>query len=397
MQSTSTSSTYSLRMKRTWLLVALSFAGCVANDDAGNDTDLALVDSTPVDGKGDAPGWEAAATLHVGTSLADFAAAGSRRIHSLWIAGSATNPVPLTIEARAANEGDVRIAVLGPLTNGTRAVLAADGYASRTRAASVSIDVAEPGEHLVVIGSYNLETDAAYTLSAACDGPGCDASRVDALATPKDGALVGDKQRLVSMELGDMLVGYGADIEVELWASAPMQSWNGQPIAVSQASGSQINAIVPDSVQPGDDLRLVVREPGGRTIDTGVMTRFAPEPTAFARLDSILYGDIASLQIAGVVGFFEGVADLRLRSETRHIELAQDTLHASRPGQVGNGLNAFDATFLPDLAVAATDGELLSVGYINGNGDYRRLGCFEYCNNLSGLSSCTGGPRPCPL
>ena len=59
--------------------------------------------------------------------------------------------------------------------------------------------------------------------------------------------------------------------------------------------------------------------------------------------------------------------------------------------------DAFDATFLPDLSVAATDGELLSVGFINGNGDYRRLGCFEYCNNLSGLSSCTGGPRACPL
>jgi hypothetical protein len=26
----------------------------------------------------------------------------------------------------------------------------------------------------------------------------------------------------------------------------------------------------------------------------------------------------------------------------------------------------------------------------------RPLGCFEYCNNLSGLSSCTGGARPCP-
>jgi hypothetical protein len=60
------------------------------------------------------------------------------------------------------------------------------------------------------------------------------------------------------------------------------------------------------------------------------------------------------------------------------------------------GFNSFDATFLPDLNVAAHDGEILSVGFINGNGDYRRLGCFEYCNNLSGLSSCTGGERTCP-
>ena len=91
----------------------------------------------------------------------------------------------------------------------------------------------------------------------------------------------------------------------------------------------------------------------------------------------------------------------RLRVESLHvvldcIELAQDIKRMDRPGMVGNGFNAFDATFMPDLSVAATDGELLSIGYINGNGGYRRLGCFEYCNNLSGLSSCTGGARPCP-
>ena len=88
---------------------------------------------------------------------------------------------------------------------------------------------------------------------------------------------------------------------------------------------------------------------------------------------------------------------MRLYSETHHRELATHTIHADKPGMIGNGFGAFDATFIPDLSVAATDGELLSVGFINGNGDYRRLGCFEYCNNLSGLSSCTGGPRVCPL
>jgi hypothetical protein len=132
-------------------------------------------------------------------------------------------------------------------------------------------------------------------------------------------------------------------------------------------------------------------------LDTGVTTRFLPVPTNFVRLDAILYGDIASLQIAGSVGFFEGQADLRLRSVTRNRELAAYTARADRPGMVGNGFGAFDATFMPDLSVAATDGEILSVGFITGNGDHRRLGCFEYCNNLSGLSSCTGGSRPCPM
>ena len=42
------------------------------------------------------------------------------------------------------------------------------------------------------------------------------------------------------------------------------------------------------------------------------------------------------------------------------------------------------------------NGELMSVGTFNGNGDYTRLGCFQYCNDLSGMETCTGGPRTCP-
>jgi len=176
-----------------------------------------------------------------------------------------------------------------------------------------------------------------------------------------------------------------------------MQPWNATRVATSTASGTQVNATVPGSVNDGDDLKLVVRKGGGgRVLDTGITTRFVTAPAAFARLDSIVYGDTGSLQIGGVVGTFEGVADMQLYSETRETAVARQTVRVDRPGQVGNGLNAFDATFRPDVAIAPHDGEILSVGYINGNGDYRRLGCFEYCNNLSGLSSCTGGARGCP-
>jgi hypothetical protein len=382
----------------TWLrtLFALSLVACV-DAEALDDTDLASADEAPVSAeKSDAPGWQPAATLHANTSLHDLASAGSRHVHSIWVAGTNNNRVPLTISARTSNDYDVRIAVLGPAVNGTRPVLAADGYSSRKRAVSVSLDVAKSGEHLVVVGSYNLATETFYELSAACTGTGCGVSRVDALATPKDFALVGDSSRLVQMIIGDMLIGYG-DLEVEVWRSPPMQWWNATLVATSQASGSQVNVIAPSVVRWGDDLRLVVREAGGgRVLDTGVTTRFLPVPTNLVRFDAILYGDIASLQIAGSTGFFEGQADLRLRSVTRNVELAEYTAYADRPGMVGNGFNAFDATFMPDLSVAATDGELLSIGTINGNGDYRRLGCFEYCNNLSGLSSCTGGARACP-
>lgn len=361
--------------------------------------DLALaetevVPNVPEGGADGAATWDVAETLHANSRLNNFAEANHRSVHSLWIAGSNMNRVPLEISARAGDGYDVRIAVLGPIVNGSRAVLAADGYGAAKRAVSVSIDVATRGEHLVVVGSHDLATDTFYELLAQCDN--CD-SRVDVLATPKDFSLVGDEHGLVSMMLGDVMLGYNADVEVELWASPPMQWWNGTQIGSSIASGTQVNAIMPSTVKAGDDLRLVVREAGGRVLDSGLVTRYMPTATAFARLDNILYGDIASLQIAGVVGFYEGVADLRLYSETNHREIAQDTKRIEFPGQVGNGFNAFDATFIPDYSVAATDGELLSVGFINGNGDYRRLGCFEYCNNLSGLSSCTGGPRTCPI
>lgn len=385
----------------TWLrtLFALSLVACVDHAEVGDDVEMASDESTTLaTGKADAPGWETAPTLHADTSLFEFASAGARRVHSLWVAGSSTSRVPLTIAASTSDDNDVRIAVLGPIDgNGTRPVLAADGYSSRKHSVSVSLNIATSGELLVVMGSYNLASDTSYELSASCTGAGCAPSRVDALASPKDFALVGDSSRLIQMTLGDMLVGTG-DFEVELWRSPPMLPWAATKVATSQASGNQVNVIAPyPAVRWGDDVRLVVREAGGgRILDSGVTTRFLPAPSNFVRLDAILYGDIASLQIAGAVGFFEGQADLRLRSETHHRDIAATTIYADRPGMVGNGFNAFDATFSPDYSVAARDGELLSVGFINGNGDYRRLGCFEYCNNLSGLSSCTGGARTCP-
>jgi len=263
-----------------WLrvLLAVSLAACV-DEKVDNDLDQAAVDTTTVatdmsDGT-DGTGWDGAPTLHANTALHDSASAGSRRVHSLWVSGSNNNRVPLTIAAQTSDDYDVRIAVLGPLTNGTRAVLGADGYSMRKHAVSVSIDVAEPGEHLVVVGSFGLATDTFYELTAACTGPSCGVSRVDALATPKDGAVVGDADGLVQMLLGDVLIGYG-DVEVEVWASPHDSMGTPKQVTSSYASGSQVNAIMPASVNPGDDLRFVVREPEGRILDTGVLVRFAP-------------------------------------------------------------------------------------------------------------------------
>lgn len=381
--------------KLAFLAALLPFAACM--DQTVTDSDLAIEDSNPVIASKADAAWESAATLHEGASLFDHAGANARRVHSLWISGSNMNHVPMSIDATAVDGGSVRIAVLGPIVNGVRPVLAADGYTSNKGGAHVTLDVSKPGEHLVVVGSYNLASDTSYTLSASCPGPdGCGVSRYDVLATPKAGALVGDSERLVSMMLGDVMVGHPYDVQVELWASPPMQSWNARKISTSTASGLQVNAILPTTVAAGDDLKLVVKQPNGAILDSGVVVRYAPTKTAFARLDNILYGDIASLQIAGVVGFFEGVADMRLYSESREMTLADVAVHADQPGHEGIGWGSFDATFAPDLSRAPHDGEILSVGYLNGNGDYSRMGCFQYCNNLSGLSSCTGGPRACP-
>ncbi|MEJ7596975.1 MAG: hypothetical protein WKG01_03610 [Kofleriaceae bacterium] len=373
----------------------LLLAACAASP-AELDLDLAAADATGAvgtGGKADA-GWVDAATLHAGVRVFDRANVNSRRVHAVWLAGNKAAPIVIDVAATAAEGHDVRFAVLGPLVRGKRAVLAADGYASRERSSHASVEIETTGEHLIVVGSYRLESETFYDLELHADAePG----QVDALASPKSGALVGDAQRLVSLQLGDALVSRTFDIEVELWSSPPMQHWNATKVATSSASGNQVNFIVPSSVHDGDDLQLVVRAAGGRTLDSGVLARFSAVSGAFARTDAILYGDLVSLQIAGVVGFFEGVAELVLRSETYKRDIAHDTLHADQPGQVGNGLNAFDATFAPELTDpnVPRNGEKLSVGFINGNGDYSRLSCFEYCNDLSGTDTCTGGPRGC--
>lgn len=385
----------------TRLLLLAVVAACTDAVDA----DMQLASDEAIADKADgSTDWAVAPTLHAGARVFDGATAAGRRVHPLWLAATPATPTSFDLEVRAADGHDVRVAVLGPLANNARPVLAADGYASRKRTVSVHVDSTLTGEHLVVVGSFNLQTQTYYDVVARCPTP-ADCERMDILSSPKVGALVAtDTDRLLSMQLGPVLDNRDFDVEVHLFTSAPNQPWNATHLATSVASGSQVNTILPPSLQPGDDITLVVREAGGRILDTGVRTRFAPTATAFARTDAILYGDIASLQISGVVGFFEGTADLTLHSETHNRDIATFTAHADQPGAAGVGFGAFDATFTPALETEPgvlnpnlpRNNELLSVGYINGNGDYRRLGCFEYCNDLAGTNTCTGGPRACP-
>src|SRR5688500_12654229 len=157
LHSSSTSTTKRTRMTSLKALLALSLVGgCVASDEdiaTGDDMELADADSAPLgSAKADAPGWETAATLHANTKQFDMVGPGSRRVHSLWVDGSPSSKVPLTITANASEGFDVRIAVLGPVgANGARTTLAADGYSTRKRRASVALNLSTRGEHIVVV------------------------------------------------------------------------------------------------------------------------------------------------------------------------------------------------------------------------------------------------------
>lgn len=373
--------------------LAILFTACTS--EPISDLELATeTDSDFTDGKVDAS-WVDAPTLHVGERVWNHAEVGGRKVFPVWL----ERGLAIDVVATAANEDSVRIAVLGPLRDGKRDVIGAAGYGSPRANIEMTIETPDSGEYLVVVGSHELATATTFQLATYC--PDCSGPETDILAEPKAGALVG-VDRLVSMQLGRVLADRDFDVEVELFASPPAQPWNMVKVATSVASGTQVNVIVPASVAPADDLTLVVREAAGRILDTGVVTRFAPTLTSIVRTDALLYGDLVSLDASGIAGAFEGVIELELHSEQRGITIAESVSHNDRPGQVGNGFAAFDAHFNPELEISGQlnpnlprNGELLSIGVIDGNGGYRRLACFEYCNDLSGMETCTGGPRTC--
>ncbi len=386
---------------------ASCLASCVASSGTGSepaDPNLALAAQDAVGGTGD--GWDVGPTLHVGERLRGHAAVHGRRVYPVWIAGTSAAPVPLDVVATAADGSDVRIAVLGPLRGGARPVLGAGGYAQPRGNVELSIDVATAGEHLIVVGAFDLASESTFTVATHCET--CESGATDILAGPKAGALVGTGDRILHGVLGDVLADRTDDVAIEVWASAPAHPAEAQLVATaiaSLASGTQLNVVLPPSLQAGDDLLLVVRDPSsGAMIDSGVLTRFAPEAAALVRTDALIYGDTVSVAASGIVGAFEGRARMSLRSEAHHLVIDETSVTADRPGQVGNGWTAFDTTFAPEITdehgtinpALPRNGDLLSIGTLDGNGGYRRLGCFEYCNDPSGHAACSGGTRTCP-
>jgi hypothetical protein len=364
-------------------LLALVLTACVTIPTGSapipDDPDLALA-SGDAAAEPDGP-WDVAPTLHVGERATGQALAHGRRVYPIWIAGTEAAPVPLDVIATAIGDGDdVRVAVLGPQRGGVRPVLAAGGYAQPRGNIELSLDLTTTGQYLIVVGAFDLARETSFRVQTHCEA--CDPATTDVLASPKDGALTGTGDRTVHAKLGD--AARELAVSVELWASPPAHPAEAHRVA----SSSSFDLAVPATVRAGDDLRVVVTQVDGTPIDTGVATRFAPEATALVRTDALLYDDAYGVSASGIIGLYEGRAQLSMRSEARHLEITETTVIADRPGMIGNGMNAFDATLQPELAEATppVDGELLSIGALDGNGTYVRLGCFAY----------RGETRPCP-
>ncbi|MEO7096123.1 MAG: hypothetical protein ABI175_22870, partial [Polyangiales bacterium] len=357
--------------------LSTSLSACLDSGGASSgpaDPDLQLAAEDEPDSSGGA--WDVAPTLHVGERATGRASAHGRRVYPVWIAGTETAPVPLDVIATAIDGDDVRVAVLGPIEGDDRPVLAAGGYAQPRGNVEMTVEITTTGQHLIVVGAFDLARETTFDVHAHCET--CAAGQTDLLASPKDGALVATGDRIVHVTLGDVLADRDHDVEVELWASPPASPSAAQLVATSVASGNQVNAIVPASVVAGDDLRLIVRDPAsGAVLEAGLTTRFAPELAALVRTDALRYGADDTVGASGILGFYEGYADLSLRDETTQAVINDATVTASRPGQVGNGWNAFDAVF--SVAEPHT-GALYSIGSIDGNGGYRRLACFAYGN-----------------
>jgi hypothetical protein len=342
---------------------ALTLVGCVAGA-TPDDADLTLA-------AGDTAAWNTAATLHVGEATLGGAGAHARTVYPVWLAGSAAAPLTLDVVATAEDGHDVRISVLGPIRgDGTRPVLGAGGYAQPRGNVELSIEADAVGEYLIVAGSYELATATEFTLRTYCWD--CDAARTDALAFPKSGALTGTGDRIVHAELG-AAVRSRDDVSIELWVSPPLHREQAHFVATVPAVDGAVDLPVPASATEGDDLVLVVRESSGAMLDAGVAARFAPEARAFVRTDALVYNAGGAITASGVTPMFEGRAQLVLHSDARGIVLAEAAVAAERPGQIGNGLSAFDAAF-PRAAFGR--GERLSIGTYNGNGDYRAIACF---------------------
>jgi hypothetical protein len=389
-------------------LLLLPLAACEL-EDAGADDASALESSSAELNAWEVQGNNAHLYEHVYGSID----VGERDAWPLWVSGSLSRPVHLRFKVSGFDGSKVRVAVLGPIVNGSRATLGSAGYASPTSTATVDLAIKTTGQILVVVGSYNLASFAGYDLFTACK-PGatadqCNPWRVDSLSLPKTGALVGktlpNGQQLVSAQLNGGLSAISS-YEVELWrTSAPGLHSPTTLLGTSESSGSQVNWIFPaNKIKEGDDLLFRVK-PGYRLpyADGGVWARFATKNQVMARLDAIDYSDLGGITIQGVAAYFEAHDFFVLTKTSDGSEVDSEAAIATLPGQPGNGLGSFGITMAqpfdddgglnPNLP---HDGDILELSRIDAGDNAHVVGCFEYCNDLAGDGSCTAQKVACP-
>jgi hypothetical protein len=249
-------------------------------------------------------------------------------------------------------------------------VLGAGGYAQPRGNVELTVEASAIGEHLIVVGSFELETATEFTIRTACWE--CDAAATDALAAPKAGALAGEGDRTIHAELG-AAIRERTDVSIELWIAPPLRRELARLVATVPVSAGRADLLLPASATEGDDLLLVVRDSSGAMLDAGVPARFAPVAHALVRTDALVYGANGMIAASGIAPMFEGRAQLVLHADARGLVLGEATALADKPGHAGNGFSAFDARFPP---AAFGRGERLSIGTYNGNGDYRAIACF---------------------
>ena len=108
------------------------------------------------------------AQLTMGKSISDTAEAGTTREYPLAIHATPEQPVSFDVVATALEDANVRVQVYGPEHDGDRKLLVAGGISQPRGNVELNAEAIEDGEHLIVVGSFDLKTNTAYELAAYC-------------------------------------------------------------------------------------------------------------------------------------------------------------------------------------------------------------------------------------
>lgn len=108
------------------------------------------------------------AELRIGNSIHDTADVGTTREYPIGIHASPESPITFDVVATAFDNSSVRVQVYGPEHDGDRKLLVAGGISQPRGNVELNAVAIEDGEHLIVVGSFELKTPTTYELAAYC-------------------------------------------------------------------------------------------------------------------------------------------------------------------------------------------------------------------------------------